>query len=219
MLKSENFLSILILFSLTLTGFSDVEAQVVEGNTYHNKAVGLSFTKPDEWHFLSFDEILKEKGTTLIEESKEDAAKRKQYLKSLTASTGMEPVAVARYKEPYKGLNPQFQVFFRPGYEENEDSALSRINEYLYYTSQHIVRFRAIIPSKLVKVSGREAAYSMFYFTYTTNEGENIKTIALILLIPKGDKYFLISTISSADEWPSLKGQFEKIIDSINVEY
>ena len=101
MLKRWGCLSTLFLFFVTLTGFSDADAQVVEKNTYHNKAVGFSFTKPAEWHFLSFNEMLKEKGTALIEESKEDAAKRKQYIKSLYASTSMEPVAIARFKEPY----------------------------------------------------------------------------------------------------------------------
>ena len=188
-------------------------------NTYHNKAVGFSFTKPAEWHFLSFNEMLKEKGTALIEESKEDAAKRKQYIKSLYASTSMEPVAIARFKEPYKGLNPQFQVFLHSGYDEYKDSALSLLNQYLRYYLQQVAGFRVIVPPTIFMVSGREATYSRFYLTYTTNEGENIKAKSMIFLIPKEDKFFLLTITSSIEDWPSLAGDFKKIINSIDVKY
>lgn len=219
MLKSRNFFLVFFLLSLTLTGFLDADAQVVEKNIYYNEEVEFSFTKPAEWHFLSFDEILKEKGTTVIDESKEDATKRKQYLKNLPATTGMEPVAISRFKEPYNGLNPQFQAFLHSGYDVYKDTALSLLNQHMYYSSQKITGFRIIVPPTTVMVSGHKAAYSRFYLTYTTNEGENIKAKSMIFLIPKEDKYFVLSITSSKDDWSSLVGDYKQIIRSINVKY
>ena len=81
-----------------------ISSEVLAGEIFNNPTVGFSIEKPDDWHYLTTDQI---------SENRKNMRMKDEELKEAVQKYATAPlVAISRYLEPYDDLNTTVQVIF-----------------------------------------------------------------------------------------------------------
>ncbi len=208
----------LIFCLAVLSGFSTKNAKIIRDNNYYNKTVCFSITKPKGWHFLTLDEVFKSQGYPFKNVSPQEREQINNYYKSLEQETGLEPITIARFPEPYDGDNPGFQVSLEPmGPRHMSSQALAE--ETIAYYTQRATNFELLIGPNPERISGLDATNFKFSFTVFFDNGKTSKGVIEAWIITLDNKFYMISSSRPVEdkEKKNLDKQFKKILKSISI--
>jgi hypothetical protein len=188
-----------------------------QSNKFFNRDVGFAITKHPEWHFLNLDNA--ETWMSSSDSSEEGKLQLKQHIQSLRgqeARTGMAPLFIAKYQEPYPHLNPMIQVALHYIDDLPKDvSPLAIAAVMAKSVSENNEGFKMMDRIRLVRVSNFDAGYLSFTLSGKLNSGEVESAMNEVYLILRG-KYIFEITLSTPLECDALtKDALEEMMESI----
>ncbi len=216
-IKKPLVLAGLLVCQYVLVGFSEQNAKIIGEHRYYNQTVGISVTKPQIWNFLGVGDQFETKGMDM-NLTQEEIEKIKENMLKLEKQTGMEPLSINRFQEPYDGSNPSFQVAFHLNEDYLTDTAEILIKEYLFFFSHKMKNFKIITKPRKAKVSSFEGAYSSFSFDYLLEPEVVVPSKSKFWVVPKGKGYFLLSNECPKKDCVFYEKQFQQIFNSIVID-
>ncbi|MEM7353902.1 MAG: hypothetical protein AAF657_24085 [Acidobacteriota bacterium] len=135
-----------------------LQATVVDEDLYINRALGVAFAKPRDWHYVSLQQFAKLKSEQILKDEN-----LRDELKGL-----QDPLAVMSMIDPKESqeVGPSIAVYVEPfEYEEGETLSLSLPDvERLY--QKYLKRYRSIGEALEKSVSGCESVEFFAEFLY-----------------------------------------------------
>lgn len=182
----------------------------VDGNTFDSPLAGLSLTKPATWHFISFNEIAKNR-----EAIKLDDPEFQKLLQQATAPL----VVMTKHEEPYDGLNPSVQVTLRPLPDSLRSKSATEILALVLPTLRS--KFGDFTIEKEIAattVSGLPAAEIVGRYTLKTTAGGSFPVRSRLVVVPRGTHMFLIGMAAAADADAATTEELASIFGSLRLK-
>ncbi|MDH4229229.1 MAG: hypothetical protein OEW11_05705 [Nitrospirota bacterium] len=172
------------------------EAGAAKDNQYQNGEVGLSLSKPDDWVFMTPEDIGLAAGSDAIPD-------------------GML-IALARHPEPYPALNATVQVMHgQLPYEGVEpEEVLSDIVRSMRMSSPVYEEPEPIHPER---VSGHPAA-AVRFVTRSTGTGSSPRVLSRMWVVVRGVELFIIDMNGPAEGPDLSEAEFSDIFRSLRIK-
>ncbi len=178
-------------------------------NNYESRQAGFKITKPDGWQFVPAETVAKNLALPKL--------RNKDLEKVIRSKPNVPFLVIARFPEPYEGLNPSVQVSFKTQGEllgKGAPKLLARVVERL---KGNFRDFTFVRPVERTTVDGSEAARMVARYTVADAQGKEFKTVARMWVIPRGEYMFTIGMYGPQDG-PNASGkEFEQILQSIKI--
>ncbi len=141
------------------------------------------------------------------------------FYKSLEQETGLEPITIAKYPEPYNGDNPGFQVSLEPNVGTPPMSSTALAEETIAYYTRRATNFEVLIAPNETRISGLDATNFKFSLDVFFDDGRISKGIMEAWIITVQDKFYMISSSRPLedDDKKNLDKQFKKMLKSISI--
>jgi len=210
----KGIIKIIPIFILTLALAYEAQGSPIQGNNYTNKNVGLSFSIPEGWQFISLDDAFKYVAQQYPTNKKAELEKEKEYFVKLKSSTKMEPVFVTKYPEPYSGFNPTFQIYLAPYDLNNNDLLLEFMRIYLDDQIKKGDALQVIFAPALAYFAGRKAGYAE---VTGVDSGVKIKFTSRLWVVPWGEMAFIVAVFKPIKKDAIIEGEFSKLLISTRI--
>jgi len=210
----------LLIVSLLAFGLVGATSSFEEGrqsNKFLNQDAGFAISKHPDWHFLSLDNaetwMSPSKDT---EEERVNLRKHIQNLREQELKTGMAPVFIAKYPEPYPHLNPMIKVILHYVDDLPKDVSPLAIAAVMAKSfSESNKGFKMMDRVQLTRISNFDAGYLRFSIKGTLPSGNDESAMNQVYLIPRG-KYIFEITISTPLEYDAdTDADLEEMMESI----
>ena len=178
-------------------------------NTYESREAGFKITKPEDWQFVPAKTVAQNLALPRLRD--------KELEKVIRAKPNVPFLVMARFPEPYEGLNPSVQVSFKTQGEllgQGAPALLTRVVERL---KGNFRDFTFIRPVETTTVDGQAAAGMVARYTVADGQGKEFKTMARMWVIPRGEYMFTISMYGPQEGPNASEKEFEQILQSIKV--
>ncbi len=178
-------------------------------NRFSNRTIGISLTKPGNWHFLSI--------ARHYENLKNTRLGSEQFKNMVLKHASAPLVVLTRHREPFNDLNPSLKISFKPlGRLKGIDP--KRILFAFATNFRRIFKdFRLVQKPKNTTLSGLRAAYMRVDYTARTRSGLSFPTSSEMWIVPRGDYFFLLGAGTRQDEKTGSRAEIRKIIRSIRI--
>jgi hypothetical protein len=180
-----------------------------EGNTYESREAGFKITKPEGWVFVP--------ATTVAQNLALPRLRDKELEKAIRSKPNVPFLVIARFPEPYAGLNPSVQVSFKTQGEllgEGASVLLSRVVDRLKLNFRD---FTFIQPVEPTTVDGHPAARMSARYTVADGQGKEFKTVARMWVVPRGEYMFTISMYGASEGPNTSEKEFAEIFKTIKI--
>ncbi len=202
-------LSVLLIFFLFTSPSCYAEAEGDE-NTFHSPTAGFTIVKPGNWHFLSAERIMENRGSVRL--------KDKELEKMVRERAQLPLVAITRYAEPYNDLNPSVQVILRPLGELQGKPPVELLDILMGGFEQVFADFTVQEQPGKTTVGRLNAAQARIAYTISGPDDREYVAISRIWVIPRGSFIFLMSMGTPPDKEDEVVKDFEKMLSSIKIE-
>ena len=210
-------LLMMIILGLGLTGATSDFEESRGGSKFFNRDVGFAITKLPDWHFLSLDNA--ETWMTTSKDTEEEKIELKKYLQSLREQekvTGMAPLFIAKFEEPYPHLNPMIKVtlHYIDDLPKNVSPlAIAAVMAQNY--SENNEGFKMLDRVQLTRLSNFDAGYLRFSIDGILASGEYESAINQVYLIPRGKYVFEITIATPPECDAATEADLEEMMESI----
>jgi hypothetical protein len=180
-----------------------------EGNAYESREAGFEITKPENWLFVPANTVAQNLALPRLHD--------KELERAIRSKPSVPFLVIARFPEPYDGLNPSVQVSFKTQGEllgQGAPALLTRVVERL---KGNFRDFTFIRPVEATTVDGQPAARMSARYTVADAHGKEFKTVARMWVIPRGEYMFTISMYGAAEGPNTSEKEFEQILQSIKI--
>ena len=204
----NNLLAVIILtLALNLSAIAKPLEQ--NNNVYQNPTIGLSITKPDNWHFTSIQQHK--------ENLKNIKLQDKQFTEAIQKYSSAPLVVMTKHPEPHDDLNPSFKIAIKPFGALPRDSK-EIISMTIKPFEIMFKDFKLVEGPKDAEISGLKEAYAKFYYLLEGQNGKQFLTSSELWVIPQGDYFFLIGVGNKQNSSEEVNTEIKEIISSIKVE-
>ena len=192
--------------------FSSVGFATAQNNndTYTNPTLGISLTKPAEWHFMSAEQNQENLRRTKLN----DEEFQKLMLKYATAPL----VVMTKYQEPYDDLNPSLKVNIKPlGGLPGDNPGL--IMGLILPSLEKVFEDYSVEEGPTdTLVSGLRASYVRVYYTMRVSDTTGFPTCSELWIVPKGSFFFMIGAGTRQDEKTGTREEIAEILASLKLD-
>jgi len=178
-------------------------------NTYESREAGFKIAKPENWQFLSSKTVAQNLALPRLRD--------KELEKVIRSKPNVPFLVIARFPEPYEGLNPSVQVSFKTQGEllgQGAPALLTRVVERLKGNFRDFTYLR---PVEATTVDGQAAARMVARYTVADAEGKEFKTVARMWVVPRGEYMFTISMYGPSEGPNASEEEFDQILQSIKI--
>ena len=203
-MKSVLMLALLIFSSV---GFATAQENT---DTYTNPTLGISLTKPAEWHFMSSEQNQENLQRTKLN----DEEFQKLMLKYATAPL----VVMTKYQEPYDDLNPSFKVNIKPLGGLPGDNPGLIMGLILPSLEKAFESFSVEDGPTDTLVSGLIASYVRVHYNMMVSDTTGFPTCSELWVVPKGSFFFIIGVGTRQDEKTGTREETAEILASIKLD-
>lgn len=196
-----------LIMAVTLLVHLMSPVESIAQETYENRALGFTATKPADWHNLNAKQY--KENLSKIDNTK---------LKTFALRYAKAPFfAITKYDQTtYADLNPSVQVKTRAP-ESASGSPISSLR----LTAQMVPTLfkRPVINEGPVEttISGKRAAYMRVSFTAELR-GMSAEATSELWIVAHEDIYLIISASTRKDEANGTRAEIRKIVESIKLE-
>lgn len=198
---------LLLIMLLVSVGFAIAEEA---NDTYTNPTVGISVTKPADWHFFSAEQNL--------ENLKRTKMKDDEFQRFLQLYATAPLVAMTKYPEPFDDLNPSLKVNIRPLGEMSGDNPVKIIELFLPQFDNLFEDFSVVEGPSDTVVSGMKAAYVRIHYSLQTQDKTEFPTCSELWIVPKGSFFFMIGAGTRQDEKTGKREEIAEILASLKID-
>ena len=197
------------LSAIVLSFLVSFAAAQTDSNTYNNPTVGLSVTKPAEWHFLTA-----EQNQENLERTKLNDDEFHEFMKKYATAP---LVIMTKYEEPYNDLNPSLKVNIKPLGRLPGDNP-GQIMELILPTLERVFdEFSVDYGPVDTLLSGLKASYVRVHFTMMVSDTTGYPTCSELWIVPKGSFFFIIGIGTRQDEKTGKRKEVEEILTSLQI--
>lgn len=195
------------LFRWILSSLLVFTAFVSAGEIYKNPTLGFQIEKPDEWYFVTAEQVADNLKQMKVGSSEFQAAVQKY---------GTSPlVAMAKFEEPHDDLNPSIKVNLRPFGPLKGRSGEELIRVILPTLQRSMKDFKVIQAPEAVTLDGVSAGHARFAYTLVLEEEVSISVASDIWIVPRGDYFFMIGAGIRADESNGSQEEIAAIVKTV----
>jgi hypothetical protein len=178
-------------------------------NNYESREAGFKITKPDNWQFLPTKTVAQNLALPRLRD--------KELERVIRSKPNVPFLVIARFPEPYEGVNPSVQVSFKTQGELLGQGAPALLNRVVERLKGNFRDFTFIRPVETTTLDGQAAARMVALYTVADAQGKEFKTVARMWVIPRGDYMFNISMYGAHEGPNASEKEFEQILQSIKI--
>jgi hypothetical protein len=179
-------------------------------NTYSNPTLGISVTKPKDWHFATLEEHRENLGRATFKD--ED-------FKKMVQKYSTTPVVVMmKYREPYDDVNPSFKINIKPlgNLPANKPTAILSLLVPTF--EKNFKDFEMIVGPKEINVGKENAAYMKVNYNMEVEEVGKFPVCSELWIITRGTHFYMLGAGTRQDEKTGKREEIQKILESIRFE-
>ena len=205
------------LLALGLTGATSDLENSRQSDKFFNRDVGFAITKLPDWHFLNLDNAETWMSTSLdTEEEKINLEKYIENLRKQELTTGMAPIFIAKYEEPYPHINPMIKVTLHYIDDLPKDVSPLVIAAVMAQSfSESNEGFKMLDRVQLIRLSNFDAGYIRFSIEGKLASGEHESAINQVYLIPRGKYVFEIAISTPLECDAATDADLEEMMESV----
>jgi hypothetical protein len=196
----------LCLFSVVMFGAVALKGDS-HTNTYSNPTLGISVTKPKEWHFATLEQHRENLGRAEF--------KDEEFQKMVQKYSTAPLVVMMKYQEPYDDLNPSFKMNIRPLGNLPEDDPTAIVSIAVAGLRANFPDFKMVIPPGETTVAGQKAGYVKVHYTMEVKDVGKFPVCSELWVVPRGKYFYLMGSGTRQDEKTGKREEIKKIIESI----
>jgi len=184
---------------------------VVEGDRYVNSRLGLEFSKPPSWHFVSvvdFSAVRLEQKMSYSSDEIEEVFKRYEHPPSLV---------VTKYPVEHDELNPNFMLWVDPLDADTKNLSMVEYLD-LFLKSRRHVFADVWIDEKATEISlpgVTEAAQARFRYNYQHVDGRCMDVESHSILLLRGNTTHILHMIQGMEAPARAEAEFRTLLKSI----
>ena len=204
-MKQRHFL----LVCIGVLAFGLVWAKADGDNTFESSEAGFKLTKPAEWQFLPAHTVAQNLALPRMRD--------KELEKVIRSRPSIPFLVVARFPEPYEGLNPSVQVSLKTQGEllgQGASALLQHVVERLKGTFSDFAFVEEVTETT---VDSLPAARMIAKYTVIDSQGKDLKALARMWIVPRGDYMLTISMYGPQDGPNTSQKEFQQIFQSIKL--
>jgi len=186
------------------------ESMLLRGNVFHSATTGFSITKADGWVFLSAEDVRASRQNLRLEDRELELAIKQRQDTPL--------VSIARYPEPYAGLNPSVTVSARSVGGLLGQDPVSLMESTVPALEKAFADFTMVKEASPAMVDGKKAAYMKATYTISDAAGNSYQVISRIYLVPRGTVMFIIDCSALAADEAKVSRAFDQMMASVKIE-
>ena len=198
---------LLLTTCVLLTGMTIAEES---DDTYRNPTVGITVTKPANWHFTTAEENLENLQRTKLKDD--------EFLKYVQLHATAPLVAMTKYAEPYDDLNPSFKVIIRPLGQLPGDDPAKMTELVLPQLGKQFDDFSIEEGPLDTVISGLKAAYVKFHYSLQTEDSTVFPTCSELWIVPRGNFFFMIGAGTRQDEKTGKREEIAGIMATLRLD-
>jgi hypothetical protein len=198
-----------LLMLYLLAACSTIPKEPAPSNTFNDASMGFSITKPSGWNYVSQQSLEANRNTNRRNNSE---------LKKVSQENGDSPflVVFSRYPEPNPKNNPTVSVTVvnlgREGLPPKGIMTWSTAAMKKAYPDLDVVE-----EIRAQEVDGIMGAYTRLKFTVSGADGQKLRTMHRMWLIPRGTLMFAIA-MTGPQEGPDVSDEaFQEILNSVKI--
>src|SRR5258706_1606887 len=153
-------------------------------NSYESREAGFKITKPENWQFLQAKTVAQNLALPRLRD--------KELEKVIRSKPNVPFLVIARFPEPYEGLNPSVQVSFKTQGELFGQGAPALLTRVVDRLKGNFRDFTFIQPVEATTVDSQQAARMVGRYSVADAQGKEFKTVARMWVVPRGDYMFTI---------------------------
>ncbi|MSU62697.1 MAG: hypothetical protein EXS31_09920 [Pedosphaera sp.] len=191
---------------IILTAYTAVAA---DQNTFESREAGIKITKPADWHFMPAKAAAQNLALPKL--------RNREVEKEIRSKPNISFLVIARYQEPYAGVNPSVQVTLKTQGELVGKGAVSLLTKITDRLKGSFGDFTFVEPVAESMLDGNPAARMAASYTVTDADGREFKTRARMWVVPRGD-YMLTISMAGSNDGPNVsEKEFGQILQSIRI--
>ena len=178
-------------------------------NTFESRETGFKITKPEGWQFVP--------AKTYAQNLALPRLRDKDLERVIRSKPNVPFLVIARFPEPYAGLNPSVQILFKTQGEllgQGAPALLTRVVERL---KGNFRDFTFVRPVEATTVDGQAASRMVARYTVAASEGKEFITVARMWVVPKGEYMFTVSMYGPQEGPNTSEKEFDQILQSIKI--
>jgi len=180
-----------------------------EDNTYETREAGFKITKPQSWQFIPAQTVAVNLALPRLRD--------KELEKVIRSKPNVPFLVIARFPEPYEGLNPSVQVSLKTQGELLNEGAPALLTRVVQRLRGNFRDFTFVRPVEQTTVDGQPAARMTARYTVADAKGKEFKTLARMWVVPRGEYMFTISMYGPQEGPDVSEREFEEILQSIKL--
>jgi len=204
-MKQRFCLSLCVVFSVCLASslFAGDE------NIFQSREAGFKITKPADWQFVP--------AKTYAQNLALPRLRDKELEKVIRSKPNVPFLVMARFPEPYEGLNPSVQVLLKTQGELLGQGAPTNLTRVVERLKINFRDFTFVRPVEATAVDGQAAARMVARYTVADAQGKEFKTVARMWVVPRGEYMFTISMYGPQEGPNTSEKEFDQILQSIKI--
>jgi hypothetical protein len=180
----------------------------VDQNVYSNNFVGLSFSKPQEWHFIPEIELYS------LPDSQKYALDDDEVIDEIFMEIGL-PLVGINSSESLSETAPQADVWVQNSEGEESDVVETQTETFVGLYDHLLKNFVFETPPTATNFCGHFASVCTSRFLYEGSSGHSAFVRVRSILLPINDIVFSINLKSNVESWDAnLESVFDRFLDS-----
>ena len=179
-------------------------------NTYDNPGIGISVTKPADWHF----------GT--VEDHRDNLRRmtyRDEEMGEYVREESTAPlVYMMKYPEPYDDLNPTFKVGIRPLGTIPNDQPTAVLTVLLAGFRRTLNELTVQAGPKDTTIDGLPAGYLRIHYDLVTTDSAVCSACSEVWIVPRDSCLLMIGAGTKQDDADSAREEIATILGSLRIK-
>ena len=184
--------------------------RAAEPDRFANEQLGISITKPKDWHFSPVELKAKNLESTQMDD---------QQLQELLQKHAQVPlVLMTRYHEPYDDLNPSIKILVKPLPNPERFDPVDALEFMLSPVKRAYQDAKIVQAPEIVMLGKHRSAYAKVHYSLKTKDGKSFPTCSELWVVPHGDYCLIIGAGSNQQNDAAEHVEIAKAIESLELK-
>ena len=179
-------------------------------STYTNPTIGISITKPAEWHFVTAEQHQ--------ENLERVNMKDEQFRQYVLEHSRLPLVAMTKYPEPHDDLNPSLKINVRPLGSLPKEEPVKILEAILPQLRRSFEGFSIEEGPRDTVLAGARTAYARFHYSLETQDSTVFPTCSEIWIIPRTNHLLMIGAGTRQDEKNGKREEIAEILATLKID-
>ena len=186
-----------------------VVAAPADRDILESREAGFKLVKPANWVFVPTKSVAQHLAMPKL--------KDKELEKQIRSKPNVPFLVIARFEEPYEGLNPSVQVALKTQGELLGQGVVALLKRIVERLKGNFDDFVLVEPAMETTVDGKPAGRMVGRYTVTDDRGKEFNTKVRMWVVPRGEYLLTISMYGPSEGPNTFEQEFAGILRSIQI--